>query len=378
MSSVLTSGREQAENAMGISGDDVFGVNPDAAAQIARAFVSIVMPCRNERAFIVDCLNTVLATTWPHDRLEILVVDGMSDDGTRELLADFSAENPTVRMLDNSQRITPVALNTGIRAARGDVVVRMDAHNFYPPEYVSKLVEALFRSGADNVGGLWITKPGNRSKPALAIALALASPFGVGNAHYRLGPGRLRWVDTVPFGCYRRSVFERVGLFDEELVRNQDDEFNLRLIRAGGRILLVSEVYSEYHARESLRKLWRMYYQYGLFKPLVIRKVRAVLTIRQIVPATFVLALIVGAVAAPFSPIIAVLFGCMLVAYILVDILASVRSGQGQPAGIIARMLVVFPIIHLAYGVGFLRGVFRYALNGRGTSAPDGGISLSR
>ena len=350
----------------------------DAAERVAAAFVSIVVPCRNERGFITACLDSILSTSWRHDRLEVLVVDGMSDDGTRELLAAYASARPIVRMLDNPERITPVALNIGIRAARGDVVVRMDAHNFYPPDYVPRLVEALFESGADNVGGLWITKPGNATSAARAIALALQHPFGVGNAHYRIGAATRRWVDTVPFGCYRREVFDRIGLFDEELVRNQDDEFNLRLIRSGGRILLVPEVTSEYHARESYGKLWRMFYQYGLFKPLVIRKIGAVLTVRQLVPASFVLALAAGVVGAMWSSLATVLLGVLLGSYALAAGVAALRAGRGHGWPTISRLCLVFPIIHVAYGVGFLRGFVESVVLARFSRSKPGAVSLTR
>lgn len=349
-----------------------------AAQQAAAAFVSIVVPCRNERGFITACLDSILSTSWRHEQLEVLVVDGMSDDGTRELLAQFAAARPIVRVLDNPQRITPVALNIGIRAARGDVIVRMDAHNFYPDDYVPRLVHALFESGADNVGGLWITKPGNASSAAQAIALALQHPFGVGNAHYRIGADTPRWVDTVPFGCYRREVFDRIGLFDEELVRNQDDEFNLRLIRSGGRILLVPEVTSEYHARESYDKLWRMYYQYGLFKPLVIRKIGAVLTLRQLVPACFVLAVAAGVVGAIWSRLATVLLCVLLGTYALAGGAAAMRAGRGHGWPVISRLLMVFPIIHVAYGVGFLRGFLESIVLARFSRSKPGAVSLTR
>lgn len=351
-----------------------FVAAPDAEA----AFVSIVVPCRNERAFITGCLDSIRATTWHADQLEILVVDGMSDDGTRDLLLEYARTWPVVRMLDNPQRITPVALNIGIRAARGDVIVRMDAHNFYPTDYVPRLVRGLYESGADNVGGLWITKPGNASPIAEAIALALRHPFGVGNAHYRVGATAPRWVDTVPFGCYRREVFDRIGLFDEELARNQDDEFNLRLIRRGGRILLLPEVTSEYHARENLGKLWRMYYQYGLFKPLVIRKIGAVLTVRQLVPACLVLALIVGAVGAVWSTVATVLLAALLLVYALATTAAALHAGRGHGWQALSRLVMVFPVIHLAYGSGFLRGFVRSIVLAGFSRGRPSSVSLTR
>ena len=192
-------------------------------------------------------------------------------------------------------------MNLGIAAAGGSVIVRMDAHVEYPGRLHLRAGGPLERSGADNVGGVCQTLPAGDSAVAKAVAFGMSHPLGVGNSHFRIGTLEDRWVDTVPFGCYRREVFDRIGLFDEELVRNQDDEFNLRLIRHGGRILLSPRIVCKYFARDSLAKLWRMYYQYGYFKPLVVRKVGGVMTIRQLLPPLFVLSLIVTGLAAPWS-----------------------------------------------------------------------------
>jgi len=204
--------------------------------------VTVIVPCRNERRYIAACLDSILATAYPADRLEVLVVDGASDDGTRDAVRAYAAREPRVRLLDNPRRSAPAALNLGIRAARGEIIARMDAHVVYPPHYLPVLVEALLETGADNVGCPIVTLPADESATARAIACALSHPFGVGNSRFRIGSAVRREVDTVPFGCFRRDVFDRVGLFDEELIRNQDDEFNFRLIRSGGRVLLVPDV----------------------------------------------------------------------------------------------------------------------------------------
>src|SRR5688572_7628844 len=198
--------------------------------------VTVILPCRNEARYIGPCLDSILAGAYPADLLEILVVDGHSTDETRALVKDYAARHPQVRLLDNPARIVPTALNIGIRAATGDVIARMDAHVIYPPEYLPRLVAALEESGADNVGGCVITLPADGTATAQAIAIALGQPFGVGNSHFRIGSPKARFVDTVPFGCFRRELFNRVGMFDEELVRNQDDEFNARIISRGGKI----------------------------------------------------------------------------------------------------------------------------------------------
>jgi glycosyltransferase involved in cell wall biosynthesis len=173
--------------------------------------VTVILPCRNEASHISACLDSILASAHPAERLEVLVVDGMSDDGTRELIERYAATYPRIRMLDNPRRVVPTALNIGIRAATGDIIVRMDGHVVYPPEYIPRLVGALLEDNADNVGGCLITLPADGSSVAQAIAIAMAHPFGVGNAHFRIGAKEARDVDTVPFGCFRRSLFKRIG-----------------------------------------------------------------------------------------------------------------------------------------------------------------------
>jgi glycosyltransferase involved in cell wall biosynthesis len=324
--------------------------------------VSVVVPCRNEARYIASCLDSILANDWPHDQLEVLVVDGMSDDGTRDVVATYAERNGVVRLLDNPRRITPSALNVGILASRGSVIVRMDAHNEYPPYYISRLVGWLERTGADNVGGLWETRPANDAPRSRAIARALSHPFGVGNAHFRLGVSEPRWADTVPFGCYRREVFGRIGLFDEDLVRNQDDELNARLLRAGGRILLVPDVVSRYHARDSLAKLWRMYWQYGYFKPLVNRKVGAVPSLRQLVPSAFVVALVGALLFALLVPGGWMLPAGLIGLYLAADLVASMHAGRREGFSVALRLPLVFPVLHFSYGMGWLKGAAEFLL----------------
>lgn len=318
---------------------------------------SIILPCRNEEGYIAACLQSILATEYPHELLEILVVDGRSDDRTREIVEAFATRVPIVRLVDNPEQVVPAALNLGIREATGDVIIRMDAHVVYPPDYVPRLVEALVESGADNVGGRLVTLPPTAGPVAQAIATALSHPLGVGNSHFRIGTRRPRWVDTVPFGCFRRDVFTRFGMFDEELVRNQDDEFNHRLIRRGGRILLVPDVVSFYYARASLRQVARMYYQYGYFKPLAARKIGRVMTMRQLIPAFFVAGVAATALAAPFWGPAGLLCAGILASYavVLSSVAAPVAAGRGLRTAI--ALVAAFGTIHASYGVGFLRGI---------------------
>lgn len=340
--------------------------------------VSVVVPCRNEARFIGPCLDSILANDYAATRLEVLVVDGASDDGTQDVVAAYASRDTRVRLLENPRRITPAALNIGIRAAAGEVIIRMDAHNAYPPTYVSSLVDWLVRSGADNVGGIWITRPSGDSPMARAIAVGLSHPFGVGNSYFRIGSTAPRWVDNVPFGCYRRAVFDRIGVFDEDLVRNQDDELNLRLVRAGGRILLVPTIVSCYHARGTLPKLARMNYQYGYFKPLVIRKIRAVMTVRQVVPATFVLSLGISALLAPMSGLAATAFGGIVAAYGLATAVSAASALRAHGLRAASSLVVVFPVMHIAYGVGFLRGVYTFFIRRELRVANTSAIPITR
>jgi glycosyltransferase involved in cell wall biosynthesis len=352
--------------------------NPTRTDSGAKPFVSIVIPCRNEAAFIGPCLKSVLATSFPQERLEVLVADGMSDDGTRAIISELARQNPIIRLLDNPAKITPCALNVGIGAARGDIIMRMDAHTTYPPNYVGDLVEWLLKSGADNVGGIWRTLPASESTLARAIARGLSHPFGVGNAYFRTGTKEPRWVDTVPFGCYRREVFTRIGMFDPELVRNQDDEFNLRLIRAGGKILLVPSVASDYYARDSLAKLARMYFQYGYFKPLVVRKVGAVMTIRQAVPAILVGGIGLGILLSPWLHVARLLLLLIVCAYAtaLMGVSATIALRDGVAAG--GATGVVFAVLHFSYGLGELAGIAKLLLGHFGLDLFRGEVPLSR
>ena len=324
--------------------------------------VSVIVPCRNEARYIARCLDSIVAGDYPAEQLEVLVVDGRSEDGTRAIIEEYSRRHPVVRLVDNPQRTTPVALNLGIRAARGDVLVRMDAHVEYPSSYVPSLVATLLETGADNVGGVLITRPANETAIARAIATAMAHPFGVGNSHFRIGIREPRWVDTVPFFCCRREVFDRVGLFDEELTRHQDGEFNARLIQRGGRILLVPHVVSYYYARSSLRQLVRQCYQYGTFKPLVARKLGRVMTLRQLAPPSLVLTLAVTALLSPWVPAARVVCAATAAAYLIALLGFSVGAVRRTGLRGVVSLATVFPVMHFSYGFGFLRRTIELAL----------------
>jgi glycosyltransferase involved in cell wall biosynthesis len=339
-------------------------------------FVSVIIPCRNEEQYIARCLESILASEYPRDRLEVLVADGQSNDGTRPILVRYAALHREIVLLDNPGGTTPAGLNIAIRAASGEIVIRMDAHVLYPENYIPKLVAALQETGADNVGGVLETVPADESPTSQAIALGLSHRFGVGNAYFRTGATERMEVDTVPFGCYRREVFDRVGMFDEELIRNQDDEFNFRLIRRGGRVLLLPDVLCRYFARRSYRQLARMYYQYGYFKPLVARKVGRVMTIRQLIPAILVGSLTSSAALALWIPAARYLLAIVAGSYALLVILFAAGAIRSRGLRCAAALTVVFPILHFSYGSGFLRGV-RDHMVAHSTPRP-GALQLSR
>jgi glycosyltransferase involved in cell wall biosynthesis len=324
--------------------------------------VSIIVPCRNEVNFIAKFLDSLLVNDYPKTNMEVLIVEGMSDDGTRDIIKAYILKHSFISLIDNEKRTTPVALNLGIKNARGEVIMRMDVHAEYPTNYVSGLLAALDETGADNVGGLCDTVPANNSVIGKAIAIAMAHPFGVGNSYFRIGVVEPRWVDTVPFGCYRKEVFDRIGLFDEELIRNQDDELNLRLIKNGGKILLVPHIVCKYYARASLRKLWRMYFQYGYFKPLVVRKVGSVLTVRQIVPAAFVLCLVMLTVLAPWSGMALLFDKILLSTYVAANLCASWITAFRTKASSAFALPLIFPMVHFAFGFGYLKGIYEFIL----------------
>ena len=318
--------------------------------------LSVICPIYNEEKHIQGCIQTVIAQDYPKDDLEVLFVDGRSSDRTRAIIEESSRQYPFLRLLDNPERIVPCGLNIGIHAAKGDIILRLDAHAKYPADYFSQLVSKLRSSDADNVGGICRTLPANDTPVCRAIAHAMSSPFGMGNSHFRIGTDREMWVDTVPFGCFRRKIFDKIGLFDEELVRNQDDEFNGRIIQNGGKILLLPQVVIDYFARDTIRKTAKMFYQYGLFKPLVNKKLRKPTTIRQFFPPLFFAGVVAGGLLSFFIPIIRWLYLAVLILYIIAGHFFGLKNSCRWPD--LLWMPLVFATIHLSYGCGYWIGLF--------------------
>ncbi len=341
-------------------------------------YVSIIIPCRNEERHIQACLDSILEQDYPKDQLEILVADGMSTDKTRDILKRYAAQYPFIRWFDNPQKIVPTGLNVLIREAKGNIIIRMDAHTDYLEDYVSQCVHHLMESQVDNVGGICVTLPESNSPVAQAIALALSSPFGVGNSSFRIGVSEPQLVDTVPFGCFKREVFDRIGLFDEDLVRNQDDELNSRLIKSGGKILLVPKIVSKYYARGSYKKLWRMYFQYGYFKPLTIVKLGGVMTWRQLIPALFISSLIFWGITSLFSPFCQWLFFLEGGLYILGNLAASLGLALRRGILLLPYLMAAFLVIHFGYGLGYMKGIYHFLILKRHLKNKVNDMALSR
>ncbi len=319
--------------------------------------LSVICPIYNEESRIEACILSILTQDYPKEDLEVLFVDGQSSDRTREIIAKYMQDYPFIQLLDNPKRIAPTALNIGIRASSGDIIMRLDAHAKYPANYFSLLVSKLEKSGADNVGGVCRTLPAKDTSVCRAIAHAMSSPFGMGNSYFRIGSDHEMWVDTVPFGCFRREIFDKIGFFDEELVRNQDDEFNGRIIKNGGRILLLPQVVIDYFARDSLTKTAKMFFQYGLFKPLVNHKLQKPTTLRQFIPPMFFAGLIAGGLLGVFSKTIMWMFVSVIVLYILCCFAFGRNKEHVWPD--ILWMPFTFATIHLSYGCGYWAGILK-------------------
>lgn len=318
--------------------------------------ITVIMPVRNEGPFIASALHSVLGQDYPIDLLQVLVVDGCSTDSTRTEVLRVVAADARVELLDNPKGVVPTALNLGLGAATGDVIVRVDGHCALPAGYLRACVDLLEETGADCVGGIIITQ--GATTVARAIAAAQSSPFGVGNAAFRTGRTDAGPVDTLAFGAYRRGVFDRIGGFDEELVRNQDDEFNLRLTSSGGTIWLEPALRSTYVSRATLGGLWHQYFGYGLYKVRVAQIHRRLPSWRNAVPVAFVVA-VLGAlghslVTRDRRPLAAV-----IVPYVIANATATAIVGRDDPT-IVPVLPVAFACLHVAYGTGFLAGMWRW------------------
>ena len=321
--------------------------------------VSIICPVFNEEKYIEACIVSILEQDYPKEAIEVLFIDGNSTDNSTGIIKRYTAQYSFLKLLNNPERIVPYALNKGFEAAKGEVIMRLDAHCTYPTNYISELVRYLYQLNADNVGGVWNTQPAKDTPICQAIAFASSHPFGVGGSMHKIGASKIMETDTVPFGCYKREIFDKTGLFDTDLVRNQDDEFNGRLLNLGGKIYLIPQVIINYTARDTLCKMRKMYYQYGLYKPLVNKKLGAPATVRQFFPILFLLGLTIGGVVCMIWPLLLHFYTSVLLLYLFIGIVVGSMGAIRAHQPLLALLMpYVFFNIHMSYGIGYLVGIF--------------------
>lgn len=321
--------------------------------------VSIICPVFNEEKYIEACIVSILEQDYPKEAMEVLFIDGNSTDNSTGIIKRYTTQYSFLKLLNNPERIVPYALNKGLEAAKGEVIMRLDAHCTYPTNYISELVRYLYQLNADNVGGVWNTQPAKDTPICQAIAFASSHPFGVGGSMHKIGASKIMETDTVPFGCYKREIFDKTGLFDTDLVRNQDDEFNGRLLNLGGKIYLIPQVIINYTARDTLCKMRKMYYQYGLYKPLVNKKLGAPATVRQFFPILFLLGLTIGGVVCMIWPLLLHFYTSVLLLYLFIGIVVGSMGAIRAHQPLLALLMpYVFFNIHMSYGIGYLVGIF--------------------
>ena len=320
--------------------------------------VSITIPCRNEEQYIKKCIFSILNSHYPAELLSVYVCDGMSDDSTREIVKKISEGYRNVFLIDNKKQTTPFALNLGLKKSNADIKIILGAHAEIDKNFISENVKAFSRDNKIGCTG-GVIENVYENKTAKIIGLAMSSSFGVGNAHFRTG-GKDGFVDTVAFGAYKNEVFEEIGYFDEDLVRNQDDEFNFRLLKNGFRIYLSNEIHSKYYVRASFSKLFKQYYQYGYWKVFVNTKHKTITTIRQLIPLGFVLFLLFGSVLSFVNQLLCYSFLTILLIYLILAFSFSILKAKGIKT--IVLLAFTFFELHLSYGLGYLLGIINFIL----------------
>lgn len=320
--------------------------------------ISVVIPCRNERDFIGACIQSIVEADYPEELLEIIVCDGLSDDGTPDILEALRLKIPILRIITNQRSITPVARNLGVRYSTGDYILIFDAHAEMAGDYLMENATVLDQQPEVWCsGGIW--KNCFTNELSKNIARAMSSPFGVGNAHFRTGQHN-GYTDTVGMPMYRKEVFTKVGLFDEALIRNQDDEFNYRIAKAGGRIWLTPATHSNYYVRPSWKKLFSQYYQYGYWKVYVNKKHYTVTTARQLVPLFFVIFLVTGLLVSLFQIHLRNLYLFILLLYTALALVSAAKFST-HPKDLL-QIAISFFILHFSYGTGYAKGILDFLL----------------
>lgn len=321
--------------------------------------VTIIVPTRNEVHFIEKCLNSFIISDYPEHLMEIIIVDGMSEDGTSEIVKRYCKRDKRIVLINNQKLITPVALNLGVKASKGEYIFFSGAHSEMPSDYISKCIQHAIESGADNVGGVVKTEPRVNSPLGRAIAEVLSHPIGVGGAKFRTGVTKPTEVDTVPFGCYKRDVFERIGYFNEKLVRNQDIEFNLRLKRAGGRIILFPDIELIYYSRSTYKELCKNSFGNGYWVIMGAKHASIPFSPRHMVPFLFVLYLVLGSTLSLVGVLPSALFLGTIILYLIVVISSSLSIARlVRNWKVFFASVLTFMTLHISYGMGSMAGLF--------------------
>lgn len=322
-------------------------------------YISVVMPVRNEEAIIEQCLGMVLSQDYPHDKMEVLIADGMSTDRTREVISRVIMDQDIpVTVLDNHAKIVPTAMNMAIRHSRGEIIVRIDGHAIIQSDYIRQCVECLISNNVDCVGGA-VDSVGT-GYVGEAIAVAMSSKFGVGGAGFRTSSENNHPVltDTVPFGAYKKEVFKKIGFFNEQMVRHQDYEFCFRLRKSGGKIMLLPVARAKYFVRSTLKSLWKQYWQYGIWKGHFIRKYPGSLKIRHLVPPVFVAILFISAFLALSLKTGTWLFGLTFGAYLAFIVIALLNFISKGNWKYLPALALILPCMHFSWGIGLWKGMF--------------------
>lgn len=320
--------------------------------------LSVICPIYNEEKYVGRCIESILKQDFPKEDLEVLFVDGMSVDGTRDIVDNYCRLYPFIHLIDNPEKIVPFAMNRGIDASTGEVIIRIDAHADYQPNYFSALVRRLYELDADDVGSVCKTDVLNKTPKTLAIREVLSNKFGVGNSIFRTGISDVRQVDTVPFGCWKREVFDKYGKYDIRLVRNQDIELSKRIIRGGGKIFIIPDTYCTYYARETFTALAKNNFGNGKWNILTVHYTGEVnsLSLRHFVPLAFVLSLIIPLVAGIFWRPVLLVAAASLVAYVCLIGTISLRLARQKNLNFF-RLMQSFFVLHFSYGCGSLIGI---------------------
>jgi len=323
--------------------------------------VSAIVLCRNEERFIKKCLDSLLATDYPKDRIEILVIDGMSEDKTRDIVSTYAKENTFITLIDNPKKLTPFAFNAGIKSAQGELVMILSAHATYRQDYIRNCVNASQKYDADNVVGIWKILPRKEIFSHRAVVLAMSSPFGVGNAKYRTVKNErteVEDVDTGAYGCFKKRVFEKIGLFNEELSRGQDMEFNLRLKKAGGHTILIPNAIVYYYTRSDIMSFLKHNFKNGKWAIIPFKYTDIIpVSIRHLVPLAFVTSLMIFGIFPLFSILSIWPFIIILAAYFLSNLFFSVKLSLKNNFKYIFLLPLLFTSLHVSYGLGSLLGV---------------------